>query len=181
MISKSCKNFVGWQSVAGMLTIPALALAAGAAISFLAVLFTFNLNNGPFNLNYYNSVGIIMSSHGHLFWFPFSAVAGSLLVFLLARATPPNKTFLWMGQNTLILMCLNGVFYHFINPVLAKWVFANYSGQGLVIFASGIIVTVASLALSAPCIYIFNKYVPQLVGRPRVSGPWLKPLVKPAA
>ena len=33
MISKSCKNFVGWQSVAGMLTIPALALAAlaGAA------------------------------------------------------------------------------------------------------------------------------------------------------
>ena len=36
MISKSCKNFVGWQSVAGMLTVLALALAALAGITGLS-------------------------------------------------------------------------------------------------------------------------------------------------
>ena len=36
MISKSCKNFVGWQSVAGMLTILALALAALAGVAGLS-------------------------------------------------------------------------------------------------------------------------------------------------
>ena len=55
-------------------------------ISFLIVLFTFSLNRGPFNFNYYNSVVIMMSSHGHIFWFPLTAVVGSLsLVVILPR------------------------------------------------------------------------------------------------
>ena len=28
----------------------------------------------------------------------------------------------WMGQHTLSLMCLNGIFYHYINPPTARGV-----------------------------------------------------------
>ena len=150
------------------MTIPAVIIA------FLMVLFTFKLNMGPFNFNYFNSVVIMFSSHGNIFWFPLTAIAGSLLVFLLGKITPCQKTIVWMGQNTLILMCLNGVFYHFINPRLGKWVFINFAAQPLMIFGAGLMITLMSLTLCIPFIYLFNRYVPQLVGKPKINGPWLK-------
>ena len=149
-------------------------LIPGVIITFLIVLFTFRLNNGPFNFNYYNSVVIMLASHGHMFWFPLTAIFGSLLVFFLGKITPTQKTIVWMGQNTLILMCLNGLFYHYINPWVGKWVFTNFSGQPFMIFILGLLMTVVSLALCIPFIYILNKTVPQLVGKPKINGPWLK-------
>ena len=148
-----------------------------AVLAFLVVLFTFNLNRGPFNFNYFNSVFIMMSSHGNIFWFPFTAFAGSLFVLLLGKITPVQKTINWMGQNTLILMCLNGIFYHFINPVAGKWVHSYFTGQPLMIFLSCLFITVISLIFCIPFIKLFNKYVPQLTGKPKADGPWLKPFI----
>ncbi|MBI5895889.1 MAG: acyltransferase family protein [Desulfobacterales bacterium] len=158
---------------------PSKILAPGLAVAFLFVLITFRLNHGPFNSNYYNAVVIMMSSHGNIFWFPVTALAGSLLVFFLGKITPAWKTVVWMGRNTLILMCLNGVFYHFINPRVGQWVFTQYTDQPLMIFLSGLAMTVVSLALCIPFIYLLNKYVPQLVGKPKFQGPWLRALVEP--
>lgn len=149
-------------------------LIPGAVSAFLIVLFTYQLNTGPFNFHVYNYVVILFASHGHMLLFPLTAIAGSALILLLAPMTPPQKTVAWLGQNTLILMCLNGVFYHYINPGLAKWVLDHFSGSAMIVTAAGIIVTVASLALCMPFIFIFNKYVPQLVGKPRLKGPLLK-------
>ncbi|MBW1781926.1 MAG: acyltransferase family protein [Deltaproteobacteria bacterium] len=149
-------------------------LVPGAIIMFLIVLFTFKLNTGPFNFNYYDAVVIIFASHGNFFWFPVSAVAGSFLILFLAKITPSQKTIVWMGQNTLILMCLNGIFYHYINARVAKWVLDTLSGSGLTVFWVGCLVTVLSLAVCIPFIYLLNKFVPQLVGKPKLSGPWFK-------
>ncbi len=149
----------------------------GLIIAFLIVLFTFNLNNGPFNFNYYNSVVIIFSSHGSFIWFPITALAGSLFILFLAKITPSPKTIVWMGQNTLILMCLNGIFYHYINFRVAKWVVDNLSGSFLTILGVGCLMTVVSLAFCIPLIYLFNRFVPQLVGKPKINGPWLKNLI----
>ena len=146
----------------------------GVIITFLIVLFTFKLNSGPFNFNYFNSVVIMFSSHGNILWFPLTAIAGSLFVFFLGKITPRQKIIVWMGQNTLILMCMNGAFYHYINPPVGKFVFTNFSGQPVMIFVLGLLMTVVSLALCIPFIYLFNKYVPQLVGKPKINGPWLK-------
>jgi len=157
---------------------PIKTLAPATAIAFLVVLFTFNLNQGPFNFNYYDSVVILTSSHGHMFWFPLTAIVGSLFVFLLGKLTPAPKTIVWMGQNTLILMCLNGIFYHYINPAAGKWVFTHFSGQPFLIFLSGLFMTAVSLALCIPLIYLLNRYMPQLVGKPKSEGPWLKAFVK---
>jgi len=149
----------------------------GLIVSFLIVLFTYKLNNGPFNFNYFNSVVIFFSSHGNFFWFPITAIAGSFFVLFLAKITPSQKTIVWLGQNTLVLMCLNGIFYHFINPRVAKLVVDNLSGSALTIFGVGCLMTVTSLAFCIPLIYVFNKFVPQLVGKPKIEGPLLRNLI----
>jgi acyltransferase len=143
----------------------------GVIITFLIVLFTFNLNNGPFNFNYYNSVVIMFSSHGNFFWFPITAVVGSFFILFLAKITPSQKTIVWVGQNTLILMCLNGIFYHYINFRVAQWFIAHFPGSFWPVLGIGCVMTVASLAACIPFIYFFNKFVPQLVGKPKIKGP----------
>jgi len=156
--------------------IPVRILFPGAIIAFLIVLFTYQLNTGPFSFHVYNYVVILFSSHGHMLLFPLTAIAGSALIFLIAGITRTQKTIIWLGQNTLILMCLNGVFYHYINPPTARWVLTNLPTSSLSIFVVGLLITVASLALCMPCIMLFNRFVPQLVGKPKLKGVLLKDL-----
>ena len=145
-------------------------LVPGAVAAFLIVLLTYKLNTGPFNFNVYNDVVILFSSHGHFLLFPFTALAGCALVLLCAAMTPVKNTFVWLGQNTLILMCLNGIFYHYINPPTARWVLANLSESAPGIFGIGLAMTAASLALCMPFIYLLNRFVPHLVGKPKLSN-----------
>jgi len=147
-------------------------LIPGLIVTFLVILFTYKLNRGPFI--FFNSVVIMMSSHGNFFFFPLTAVAGSFFILFLARATPKWKVIGWLGQNALILFCLNGIFYHFINGRAAQWVVNNLSSSAWVIIGVGTVMTLASLAFCIPLIYLFNKTVPQLVGKPKMSGPLLK-------
>ena len=149
-------------------------LVPSVVTTFLIILFTYNLNSGPFTFHVYNAVVIIFASHGHFFWFPFTALAGSFFIFVLAKFTPSQKTIAWMGQNTLILMCLNGIFYHYINPRVAKWFLANFPGFFWPVLGIGCVMTIASLAACIPPMYLFNKFVPQLVGKPKINGPLFK-------
>jgi acyltransferase len=149
----------------------------GVIVMFLIVLFTFKLNNGPFNFSYYNSVVIMFSSHGNFIWFPITAVSGSFFILFLAKVTPSQKTILLIGENALIFMCLNGIFYHYINFRVAKWVVTHLSGSFLTILGVGCVMTVASLAVCIPLVYLFDKFVPQLVGKPKIDGPWLRNLI----
>ena len=148
--------------------VPTRILLPGAGVALLVVLFTYQLNTGPFNFHVYNYVVILFSSHGHILLFPLTAIAGCALILQIAGMTRTQKTIVWLGQNTLILMCLNGIFYHYINPPTAKWVLANLPNSALSIFGVGLIVTVASLALCMPFILLFNMLVPQLVGKPKL-------------
>lgn len=150
-------------------------LIPGLIVTFLVILFTYKLNRGPFI--FFNSIVIMMSSHGNFFFFPLTAVAGSLFIFFLAVATPKWKAIGWLGQNALILFCLNGIFYHFINGRAAQWVVNNLPSSAWVIIGIGAVVTLASLVFCIPLIYLFNKSVPQLVGKPKMSGPLLKNLI----
>ena len=152
-------------------------LVPGAVVAFLIVVFTYQLNKGPFNFYVYNYVVILFASHGHMLLFPLTTIAGCALILLIAGMTRPQKTIVWLGQNTLLLMCLNGVFYHYINPPAAKWVLANLPNSALSIFSVGCIMTAASLAVCMPLIFVFNKFVPQFVGKPKQKGPLLKNLV----
>jgi acyltransferase len=74
-------------------------------------------------------------------------------------------------------MCLNGIFYHYINPPTANWMLPNLPNSALSIFGVGFVMTVASLTICMPLIFVFNKFVPQLVGKPKLNGPLLKNLI----
>jgi acyltransferase len=152
-------------------------LMPGAVVAFLIVFFTYQLNNGPFNFHVYNYVVILFSSHGHMLLFPLTAIAGCALILLIAGMTRTQKTIVWLGQNTFILMCLNGIFYHYINPPTANWMLANLPNSALSIFCVGCVMTVASLTICMPLIFVFTKFVPQLVGKPKLNGPFLKNLI----
>ncbi len=153
-----------------METVPVRILFPGTIAAFLIVLFTYQLNAGPFSFHVYSYVVILFSSHGHILLFPLTAVAGTALILLIASVTRPQKTIVWLGQNTLILVCLNGIFYHYINPPIAKWALVNLPGSSLSIFGVGLVITVASLVLCMPGIWWLNRFVPQLVGKPKLKG-----------
>lgn len=156
-----------------------MTLAAGIAITFLIVLFTYQLNTGPFSFAPLDAVAIMLSSHGHFIWFPITAIAGSCMILFIAQATPVQRTLLWMGQNSLVLMCLNGIFYHYINPPAAKWAVEHLSGTPLTVLGAGCGVTLGSLLFCMLLVYVFNTYLPQLVGKPKIKGPLLKNLIPP--
>ena len=76
-----------------------MTLAAGIAITFLIVLFTYQLNTGSFSFAPLDAVAIMLSSHGHFIWFPITAIAGSCMILFIAQATPVQRTLLWMGPK----------------------------------------------------------------------------------
>ena len=137
-----------------------------AAATFVLVLFTYQLNRGHFTFAPLNAVVIMMASHGQFLWFPFTAIIGSLLLLFLASATPAQKTILWMGRNTLLLMCLNGIFYHYVNPRAAVWITKAFSVGPWTLTGIAVLVTAVSMALCMPLMFLFNRFIPELVGKP---------------
>ncbi len=150
-------------------------MAAAALVALAVVYGTYDLNQGPFYL--IQAVIIVASGHGHLLWFPLTALVGSVMILLLARLSPSADWMTFMGRNALSLFCLNGVFYHHVNGPFAAWVMENFGGSGAVVFAAGASATVLSLALAVPLVLLLNRAVPQLVGRPREKGPLLPNLI----
>lgn len=149
-------------------------LIPGATAAMLVVLLTYRLNSGHFSFPPLDAVVILFSSHGHALWFPLTALSGSLMVLFIARALPPTWTpMIWMGQNTLILMCLNGIFYHFVNPPVSRWVVEHLPGTPLILSLAALAITAASLAACIPLIVLLKQWLPQLVGRPTEKGPLL--------
>jgi acyltransferase len=152
-----------------------LILAAIAAVAI--VYFTYDLNQGPFRMKV-SAVVILAAAHGQIVWFVLTALAGTAAILLLAAATPAWGWLRAMGQNALIFFCLNGVVYHQVNPRLAHWFIASWPQDGwwLGVYATGL--SVLSLAAGVPVAMALNRYLPQLVGRPSVSGPWLPALLR---
>lgn len=154
---------------------PRWRLLLASAICLLAVIFTWNLNQGPFQM--IQAVVIVLSGHGNIILFPLTALAGSLFVLLLAKSAGANKFFMFMGENALILFCLNGVFYHFLNGPFADWFVKTFPGHWGAVTGAGVGFTCVSLAFCAPLVLVLNKYFPQLVGKPRKAGPILPRLL----
>jgi acyltransferase len=152
----------------------------GAAIvvlvSLAAVHFTFDLNQGPFR--YLQAVVILLSGHGHFLWFPFTALAGTALIVALGRVFENVSLLAFYGRNALILLGMNGVFYHFVNAPVAAWSVAHLPVDGWSVFAFSALVTVGSFALCLPVIHALNALVPQFVGKPRAAGRFFGPLIR---
>ncbi len=151
-----------------------VAILGCAALVFL----TFDLNKAMFRIPFYDAVIMFASSHGNPILFPLTAITGSIMVILLAKLSVKAKSLAFLGANSLTIFCLNGVFYHLINDSLAKWLLSRHDGAALEILISGLVVSAISLFLTLPFVFLFNRFVPQLIGKPRVAGPLLPMLVQ---
>jgi len=144
--------------------------ALGAALVFLLlVLTTFDLNQGPFRM--FDAVVIVLGAHGNILLFPVTALAGSLLLLYLAKATGPNAWLEYLGRNVIALFCLNGVFYHYLNGPFAAWYVEHFSGEPFSVFMAGAGMTLASLAVCVPVVWLLDRHLPWALGRARSKRP----------
>lgn len=147
-----------------------------ALLCLLIVILTFDLNQGPWRV--IPAVIILLAGHGHVFWFPLTAIVGSVMLLLLAKALGDSRRLAWFGKNILVFFCLNGIFYHYVNPPFARWLMANMPHDGWIVAGASAALTVVSLALCVPVVFLFTRWLPQLVGKPSVQGPILPQLIK---
>ena len=145
--------------------LPAKVAGSGALGGAILVTLFYSQNTGPFNFSVYDAVVIIFASHGHILLFPFTALAGCLLVLCLASLIKAPRLVVYLGQNTLVLMCLNGIFYHYINPPLAAWLLMAHRGSAITVTLAGLATTFISLLLCVPLVYAFNRFTPGLIGK----------------
>lgn len=131
-------------------------------ILFSVLLFlTFNLNEPQLGV-----VLMISSSHGNPALFLLSALAGSLVIILLAQVTPTNKIMLFWGKNSLVLLLLNGFFRDIINPKLVKSFPMSFIDQHLKALLLCSLVTLISMIICIPLIWVYNNVYPRLINEP---------------
>jgi fucose 4-O-acetylase-like acetyltransferase len=139
---------------------------------FLGVtILTFDLNKP------YDEFVVIMkeSWHGESIYFLVSAFSGIAFMILLSTFIPKNKVIEFVGQNTLILIGTTGLFHNFFNiHIVTKLGFVD-SIWGITLFSA--LIMVINLLLSLPIIFLLNKYLPQLVGKPHQEGPFIPKLI----
>ncbi len=157
---------------------PPLILAASAFTCLMLVFLTYDLNKGMFLIPFYDAVILLASSHGNPILFPLTALAGSLMILIIAKMTPRLRFLCYLGGNTVIIFGLNGVFYHLVNDRLASYLLLLHGNDSLNILLSGLAVTLVSMCLTVPFVFTFNRFCPQLMGKPQVDGPLLKRLIQ---
>jgi acyltransferase len=126
------------------------------------------------------AVLILAAAHGHILWFPLTALAGTLAVLALGKLLERADWMAWLGRNALVLFCLNGVVYHHVNGPFAAWFTTAMPQDGWSVAASAALLSIVSLALAAPLVIALNRWLPQLVGRPTEQGPLLPRLLHAA-
>ena len=139
-----------------------------AMLGFAAVYFTYDLNHGPFRLDYV-AVVIVAAAHGHWLLFPLTAIAGSLALLAAGRFLAPIGWVQYLGRNVMVIFCLNGLVYHHINGPFAAWLSADGAPGVVVLTIASLLLSLASIAVTVPLILIFNRWIPQLIGRPKVA------------
>ena len=144
-------------------------------VSSAVLLSTFNLNPLPTDLM--PVVLINLSQHGNPYYFAVTAVAGCFATVGLALFTPEWSWVAWVGRRTLLFMGCNGFFFAFVNRPLANAMKDTVADSHPIVFAYMMLFTVISMAISVPVVALLDRYVPQLVGRPKEEGPLLPRLM----
>ena len=148
-----------------------MALAV-AVFGFALVWLTYDLNEGPFRLGY-DAVVIVAAAHGHWLLFPATALLGSLALLAAGRLVQSWHWVRYLGRNVMVIFCLNGVVYHHVNGPFAAWLSADGQPGVAILTAAALILSVLSIAATLPLVYLLERYLPQLIGRPNVAGPLL--------
>lgn len=136
-------------------------------VALVVLEFSYNLNSPSHDFIVY----MIASLHGDIIPFLISAFAGIVLIISLSFTIKLPKQLDFIGKNTLILLGLNSIFHQFLNTRIISLL--PFHDHWLAITAYSVVVTVISLVACIPCIFLFNKWIPQLMGKTNIHGPIL--------
>jgi fucose 4-O-acetylase-like acetyltransferase len=134
------------------------------AVSMAIVLATYGYNTAAGE-----SVMMAGARQGDAFWFLFTALAGSAALLALGIALSGVRWLEAAGRHSLALLGLNGFFFHYGNELVAKrWPIPDSHGW-IVLDVS--LVALLSLLACAPFVYLLDRYLPMMIGKPGPSRP----------
>ena len=139
-----------------------LALVVLACIA--GVFLTYDLNQGPWRLGL-EAVVIVAGAPGDLIWFPITALTGITMVIAVAKLLPQWRFLQYLGEITLLIYGLHGIFYHFVNMPLAKSVMPHLPDHGWSVFLFTTAGTAVSVAICIPVALFIAQYMPLVAGR----------------
>jgi acyltransferase len=148
---------------------PRWQLATVALACLAGVFLTYDLNQGPFRL--LEAVVILLGAPGDVLLFPLTALMGITMVLAIAKLAPRWRWLHYLGQITLLIYCLHGVFYHFVNPPLAAWMAENLPASAESVWFFTTLGTIVSVALTVPVAILIKNYLPRLAGAPPARKP----------
>lgn len=115
---------------------------------------------------------IFIGQYGHGLWFLLSCVAGIMAFLTACYLLPALKIVKAMGDYSLILLGLNGIFHQVLNGLMVKQLPLpeNTWYWGLVY---ALLLGFLQLLISVWVAKSLQHYLPQLVGKPMLKGPVL--------
>lgn len=136
-----------------------------AAACLLVTFVTYQLNQG-LRTYHFGVVLMIDAEFGNTWWFFVTALAGSFLIVYISQLLAGSRLLKYVGQNTLTLMCMDGILLEFVNPELADWIVGLGLGQHWLVFAGiCVLCTLLSLVICLPVNWFLQQYLPWTVGR----------------
>lgn len=109
-----------------------------------------------------SSINMSVGAHGAWYAFPFTACAGSFMLIHLSGLLPDNRCLRFIGQHTLPLIGLCGLFLMFFNPLL--WHLLRDIPNEWLVLAGSVLLAAMSLLVCLPAVALFDRYVPFLIG-----------------
>ena len=148
----------------------------GLGVTLATTAAFFNLNQGPFT-DPRGMVALALTSYGNLFLFSITAITGSLFVIFLALSLPSSPWMTFIGKNTLILLGMNFFYMDVAKPMIGRLDLAIFDSW-LTVTLFGLGLTIVSFMVNVPIIQLINRFLPQLMGKPKASGPLLPALLR---
>ncbi|HUU98327.1 MAG TPA: acyltransferase family protein [Phycisphaerae bacterium] len=151
-----------------------LRCAVLGALCLAITLATFDLNQAVGDNELNRALGhnampvafLVSAKYGELWWFALASLAGSFFVIYVSQVLSGSRVLKYIGQITLALMCLDGVFHGEVNPYFAKWIVHVLPGLNAWLFTGiCVLATALSIAICIPIILILDKYLPFVLGR----------------
>lgn len=131
-----------------------------------------NISNGILTLLFFLSIIVNMlngridmsgNHYSNIILFYLTAILGIIFIFgFIKKIKVANNFIEWIGQNTLIILAYHLRAMTFIKLILSIILKINFPEDNLFL---NIIFSIIQILLCIPVIFIFNKYLPFLIGK----------------
>ncbi|CAA0082642.1 Uncharacterised protein [BD1-7 clade bacterium] len=123
---------------------------------------------------------ISAGQYGNYFWFLSSTLFGAGTLLCISRLIPVTAIMRTCGDQSLLLLGLNAIFHGVLNSYIVEY-FPPPANTLLWTLPYTLVLAMVSMLICLPVAIILSHYLPQLTGRPMLSGPWLPAIYRKPA